>query len=148
MKTTMLLSASLVLVAGCSGGLALRDAKTYADDLRPALDAKSNDIRTCYDGVLAATPGAAGKVTVKFDVVQDGEPNAGTVQNVAVDPAGTTAPAPVADCVTKTIKGVAIKAPADSHKGEGSWTWEFTPPGGAVAPPAAPPAAPPEAPKG
>lgn len=130
MKTTLLIAASvlsLATVAGC--GFAARSPEVYRDDTKAVLDTKSNDIRACYDTVLSATPGAAGRVTVNFEV----ETEQGKIINVVVDHAKTTAPAPVADCVTKSINGLAI-APPDKRTGQATFTWEFTAPTGFAAP--------------
>jgi hypothetical protein len=129
MKTALLISltlASVAAVAGCS--VAARSPEMYRDDTGKVLATKNDEIRACYDGVLKGTPGVGGKVTVKFDVPKDGEANAGKVSNVVVDPAGTTAPPPVADCVTKTITGVGPLSPPDQRLGQGSWAWEFAAP--------------------
>jgi len=123
MKTTILAATVLGLLAGCSG--AARTPEVYRDDVGAALAVKSDAIRACYDGVLKSSPGAAGKVTVAFDV----ETEHGKVTNVRVDPAGTTAPAAVAECVTRSIDGVAL-APPDGRMGQGAWVYQFNPPGG------------------
>lgn len=127
MKTLLLIASSVLMVAGCSG--AIRSPDMYRDDTAAVLVTKSEEIRTCYDGVLKGTPGVGGKVTVKFNV----DTEAGKFTNVAVDTANTTAPAAVSDCVTKAITGLAI-APPDSNLGDATFVWEF------VAPP--PPAQP------
>jgi hypothetical protein len=121
MKTTLLICASLATLAGCS--VAARSPDMYRDDTKAALEKKNSDIQACYDGVLKATPGAQGKVTVKFDV----ETEHGSITNVAVDSGATTAPQPVADCVTKAIAGVSI-SPPDKRLGKGSWEYNFTAP--------------------
>jgi hypothetical protein len=127
MQLRILVLSSLAL-AGCS--FAARSPEMYRDEARSALESKSNDIRVCYDGVLKSSPGAQGRVTVKFEVETEG----GKFVNVAVDKANTTAPAPVADCVTKNIAGLTIKPP-DARTGEATWTYEFTaPPPAASAP--------------
>ena len=131
MKNLLIASFALVSVSsilGCS--FAARSPEMYRDDTKAVLDTKSNDIRACYDGVLKTTPGAAGRVTVKFEVETEG----GKITNVAVDKAQTTAPDPVAECVTKSISGLAI-APPDKRTGEASFTWEFSAPSGAGAAP-------------
>jgi hypothetical protein len=129
MKTILLLLSTAAVAASIGCGPAARTPEQYRDDTKSVLDTKSNDIRACYDGVLATQPGVQGRVTVKFDV----EPEGGKIINVAVDPSGTTAPAPLADCVTKSIAGLGI-TPPDKMKGEGKFTWEFTAPTG-FAPP-------------
>lgn len=126
MKTTLLIPAVLAFVAGCS--FAARSPEMYRDETTKALEPKNNDIRACYDGVLKGTPGAAGKVTVKFDVAKDGDPGAGTVSNVTVDKANTTAPDPVAECVTKNLAGAGPLKPPDARLGQATYVYEFTPP--------------------
>ena len=116
--------ATICIQTGCS--FAARSPESYRDDTRAALEAKSGAIQSCYDGVLTTTPGAAGRVTVNFEV----ETEHGRVVNVAVDPANTTAPPLVAQCVTQHIEGVAIHPP-DQRTGVGTWVYEFTPPAAA-----------------
>jgi hypothetical protein len=95
----------------------------YRDDTKAVLDTKSNDIRASYDGVLKSNPGVGGKVTVKFEV----ETEQGKIVNVAVDKPNTTAPDPVAECVTKSITGLGI-SPPDKRVGQATFTWEFSAP--------------------
>ena len=123
MNKLVLIGASLSLAsAACS--FAARSPEQYRDVTRAALETKNDAIHACYDGVLKASPGAQGKVTVKF-VVDDEQ---GKVGSVTVDKANTTAPDPVAECVTKHIGGVAIAPPPDANKGEGTWVYEFAAP--------------------
>ena len=122
MKTTLLIAGTAVVVASVSGcGFAVRSPEMFRDDTKAVLETKNNDIRACYDGVLKSTPGAAGKVTVKFDV----ELEQGKFVNVVVDKANTTAPDPLAECVTKSIAGLGIKPP-DGNLGQGTFVWEFS----------------------
>ena len=125
----LLIPASLAMLAGCS--FAARSPDMYRDDTKAALQAKNADILACYDGVLKATPGAHGKVTINFDV----ETEHGTVTNVKVDAANTTAPAPVSECVTKAVTGVAINPP-DQRLGQGTWVYEFNAPAAPTVAPA------------
>lgn len=118
---------SLVVIAGCTVAVtgcsfAARSPEMYRDDTKAVLDTKSADIRACYDGVLKSTPGAAGKVTVKFNV----ETEAGKFTNIAVDKPNTTAPPEVAECVTKSINGLGV-TPPDKREGEATFVWEFAP---------------------
>ncbi len=117
----MMIAGSAVLLSGCS--FAARSPEMYRDDTKAVLETKNNDIRACYDGVLKATPGVGGKVTVKFEV----ETEQGKIVNVAVDKANTTAPDPVADCVTKSINGLGI-TPPDKRVGEATFVWDFAAP--------------------
>jgi hypothetical protein len=117
----MLICASLAVLAGCS--VAARSPQMYKDDTKAALEKKNGDIQACYDSVLKSTPGAQGKVRVTFDV----ETEKGSITNVAVDAANTTAPPPVAECVTKAIAGVSL-SPPDARLGKGTWEYQFTAP--------------------
>ncbi len=121
MKTLLLIAGTAVMLSGCS--FAARSPEMYRDDTKAVLDTKSNDIRACYDGVLKATPGAAGKVTVKFEV----ETEQGKIVNVAVDKPNTTAPDAVAECVTKSINGLGI-TPPDKRVGQATFVWDFAAP--------------------
>jgi hypothetical protein len=135
MKTTLLVSASLAAMAALAGCGNARDPEVYRDDTRALLEKKNEDIRACYDGVLKASPGASGKLTVTFEVQED----TGKIANVSVDKANTTAPDAVADCVTKNISGLAL-APPDGKKGEGTWVYQFAAPAQPMAAPATGPA--------
>jgi hypothetical protein len=123
--------ALIVLQTGCS--FAARSPTTYRDDTQAALEAKNAEIQSCYDGVLASMPGAQGRVTVSFEI----ETEHGRVTNVRLDPANSTAPPAVAECVTRNIEGVAIHPP-DRRTGIGTWVYEFTAPPAAHAAPEAP----------
>jgi hypothetical protein len=127
MKTTILVVGAALLSFSTGCGVAARSPDMYRDDTKTVLEKKNEDIRACYDGVLKATPNAGGKVTVKFTV----ETETGKISGVTVDKAATTAPEPVAACVTKTIEGLAL-TPADVNKGEGTWTYDFSPPNATV----------------
>ena len=129
MRTPLLILVSLATLAGCS--FAARSPEMYRDDVKAVLETKNAEIRACYDGLLKGTPGVAGKVTVTFDVQED----TGNITNVKADKAQTTAPPAVVDCVIKSLGGLAIK-PADARLGQGTWVYEFAPPG----PPAPAPA--------
>jgi hypothetical protein len=124
MKSVLLIvgvSAAVASLSGC--GFAARSPEMYRDDTKAVLETKNNDIRACYDGVLKTAPGAAGKVTVKFEV----ETEQGKIVNVAVDKPNTTAPDPVAECVTKSITGLGI-SPPDKRVGQATFVWEFSAP--------------------
>ena len=121
MKSVLLFAGTAMLVTGC--GFAVRSPEMYRDAAKAALDTKSNDIHACYDGVLKATPGVGGKVTVKFDV----ETEHGKFTNVTVDKATTTAPDAVSDCVTKNIAGLGVDPP-DGNTGNATFEWDFAAP--------------------
>ena len=121
MNTKLLMVASIAALSGC--GFAARSPEMYRDDTAAQLATKNADIQACYDGVLKATPGAQGRVSVKFDV----ENEAGKIVNVQVDKAQTTAPDAVAECVTKSIAGLGLNPP-DARNGEANFVWEFSAP--------------------
>jgi len=123
MKTALLISASLVGLNTLAGCGFTRTPEVYRDDTKAVLEKRNEDIHACYDGVLKASPGASGTVTVKFDVLVD----TGQIANVVVDKANTTAPDAVGECVTKSITGLTL-TPADANKGEGTWVYQFAVP--------------------
>lgn len=118
----LLVCMAFAALAGCS--FAARSPDMYRDDTSKVLATKNNDIQACYDGVLKGTPGAGGKVTVTFDVMDD----SGQITNVKVDPGGTTAPPPVAECVTKSISSGLSISPPDARLGKATYVYEFTAP--------------------
>ncbi|MEO8801379.1 MAG: AgmX/PglI C-terminal domain-containing protein [Polyangiaceae bacterium] len=132
MKAFVCLLAAASVMGGCS--FAARSPDMYRDAVKGALEPKTTEIQACYDGVLKATPGVQGKVTVNFDV----DTEKGAVQNVTVDKGNTTAPDAVAACVTNAIAGVTI-TPPDARMGKGTWAYEFTAPPAPATPAAAPP---------
>ncbi len=120
MKTTILGLGALLLSCASGCGAAVRSPEAYSSDTRKVLEAKNQEIRACYDGVLKSTPTAGGRVTVHFDV----EIETGKIANVKVDSAKTTAPEEISSCVTRSIPGLVL-APADGNTGEATWTYEF-----------------------
>ena len=124
MMKTVLTLVSLTTLGVFASGCAYRDAQMWRDDTNKVLETKHNDIRACYDTVLKGSPSAGGRVTVKFEVETEG----GKIQNVAVDPAGTTAPPELGDCVKKNIEGLVI-APPDKRVGQATYVFEFAPTG-------------------
>jgi hypothetical protein len=109
------------LAGACS--VAVRSPQMYRDDTQKVLQSKAPQIHACYDDVLKGTPGVGGKVAVKFDV----ETEAGKFVNVRVDPAQSSAPAPVQKCVTDALQGLAL-APPDSKTGDATFLYDFQPP--------------------
>jgi hypothetical protein len=126
--------AALSATAGCS--FMMRNPEQYRDDTTKLLANRSADLDTCYDTVIATSPTAAGKVTVTFSV----EEKTGKISDAKADPARTTAPQPLIDCVTTAINGLAL-APADQHKGIATFEYNFARPAVPAAAPANPAAA-------
>jgi hypothetical protein len=85
------------------------------------LDGKSGAIKTCYDGILKNDQKAAGKVTVKFSI----EKKSGKLVDAQVDPASTTAPAALGQCVLASLNGIVLD-PGDRNRGDASWSWSFS----------------------
>ncbi len=131
MRLTLVVTA-MCMMGGCS--IAARSPEMYRDETSATLATKNDEIRACYDALLKTSPSASGRVAVHFDVPKDGEENAGRVSNVQVDPSNTTAPQPVADCVTKTITGAGPLSPPDQRNGNATFVYEFAAPPPPVAP--------------
>lgn len=125
--TGLALLAASMLTLGCS--FYARSPQQYRDDTAKVLDAKTAEINTCYDTVLKTTPTAAGKVTVVFSV----EEKTGKIADVKSDPARTTAPQPLVDCVVNAINGLMLQPP-DQRKGDATFEYDFTQPATASAP--------------
>lgn len=129
MKTTLAAITLATLGFGAMGcQFIARSPEQYRDDTATLLATKSGDIKACYDGALRSNKSLQGNVKVKFLV----EAESGVITNAAVDPAGTTAPQELTDCVMNSIQGLALD-PADARDGDATFTWEFTVgPGGAA----------------
>jgi len=136
MFRTSTLAALALVVGGCS--FYARSPDQYRDDTSTLLSTKSAELNACYDNVAKAEPTAAGKVTVLFTV----EKKTGKIQEVAADPARTTAPQSLVTCVATALTGLVL-APPDQRDGKATFEYDFARPGGAPVAPAAAPAAPP-----
>jgi hypothetical protein len=113
-----------------------RSPEQYRDDTTKLLASKSADLDTCYDTVAATNPTAAGKVTVTFRV----EEKTGKIVDAKADPARTTAPQPLIDCVTTALNGLVL-APPDQRQGNATFEYNFARAAAPVAPAAEAPAA-------
>lgn len=114
-------------VAGCS--FAARSPEMYRDDTAALLETRSAQIKSCYDEALKASPDLQGRVTVRFVV----EADTGNITSIEPDPAGTTAPEPLARCVVDSLQGLVL-SPPDKRVGNAAFVYDFT-----VTPPAAEP---------
>ncbi len=123
---SVLLFATAASAMGCS--FALRSPDMYRDDTAKVLATKNEEIKACYDGAVKTTPGAAGKVTVKFKV----EKETGKFMELAVDKANTTASDAIATCVTTAIANLSL-TPGDKNMGDATFSYEFTAPPAPVA---------------
>jgi hypothetical protein len=118
--------------------VAARDANMYAQDTQKVLESRNGAIKACYDELLKTDKTVAGTVTVKFTVKTE----TGDLADIKVDPAGTTAPEALSQCVLTSIQGLKL-APPDSQEGLATYSWSFQVGAPAATPtPAAPAAAP------
>ncbi len=113
---------------GCS--FVARSPDQYRDDTSNLLASKAPELNACFDNAIKTTPGITGKVTVHFSV----ERKSGKVLNAVADPARTTAPQPLIDCVTASINGLVLNPP-DQRNGDATFEYDFARP---VLPPSAP----------
>lgn len=118
MKTLAALFTVSVFLIGCA---AARSPEMYRDDTKKLLDARDGDIKACYDGILKTDPKAGGKVGVKFAFEKD----TGRLIDAKVDPASTTAPDSVGQCVIANLGGIVLQ-PGDKRRGEALWIWDFS----------------------
>jgi hypothetical protein len=114
MKRVLLLA---TVVAACAHA---RTADEYRADTAKLMATKNDEIKACYDKILAAQPKAAGVVTVDFAV----EAKTGHLADVRVNKAQTTAPDDVSQCVLAAIPSLAV-TPGDRKRGQGTWAWQF-----------------------
>ena len=135
MKTTPSLAIHLIIglalvasVAACSG--TARGLEAYRADTQKLLDSRGAQLKSCYDDALKANDKLSGTVTVQFVI----EKKSGSIMNPVVDTAKSTAPAPLGECVVKTIEGLKLD-PGDRNEGRATFVYEFkSPPSGSAAP--------------
>ncbi len=115
---------------GCS--FIARGPEQYRDDTRALLETKTAAIKECYDVQLAIDRNTGGTVVMNFTV----EKKTGKIMNTAIDPARSTAPEQLRQCVVSSVDGLVLM-PEDRRDGLAIFTWEFTPgPPSSVAGPA------------
>lgn len=114
-KSFVLIGFALAAMTGCS--VAVRDAKTYDDDVSKLLATKSGDVKACYDTALKANKTLAGKVTVHFTV----EYKTGTFKDIKTDGDAT-----LGSCVSGALNGLVLQPPDDGHAGDATYVYEFT----------------------
>jgi hypothetical protein len=119
----IIVATCLMSLSACS--FIARGEDQYRSDTRAVLETKNSEITACYDQALASNPAQSGKVTVNFTV----EKKTGTVTNVAVDPAQTTAPEGLQQCVIAALEGLKL-TPEDRRDGQATFTWVFKGQGG------------------
>jgi hypothetical protein len=115
---TALLAGCSISTLGCQ--FIARDPARYERDTRAVLEQNSGAIQQCYESHLRGDRTAAGTVVVKFHVAEE----TGLIQNVKVDSAASTAPAPLQECVAQSISGLKL-TPADARTGHATFTYEL-----------------------
>jgi len=124
-RSTFALLAAVAVSTGCS--FMMRDPESYQKDTEALLETRSGAIKACYVETLKTDGTAQGRVTVRFKV----EKETGNIVDVQVDPAGTTAPETLTQCVTTALGGLVLQPP-DAQDGMATFSYEFV-----INPPAA-----------
>ena len=116
-----MIAAGLIATAAACSGTA-RGLPAYRSDTNKLLDTRSAQLQSCYEDALKTDARLAGTVTVQF-VVQKAT---GMIANPTVDPARSSAPPALGQCVIKAIDGLTL-APPDRNEGRATFTYEFKP---------------------
>lgn len=118
-----LLFTGLVAVAALQAcNFNARSPEDYRSVTNDLLATRADQLRSCYDAALVTAPTAGGVVVVTFKV----EAKTGKLLEPAVDPARTTAPDTLKQCVITALDGLAIDPP-DARDGNATFSWEFKP---------------------
>lgn len=99
-----------------------RSPEDYRKVTNDLIATRADQLKACYDAALQANPNVGGIVVVSFKV----EEKTGKLLNPVVDPARTTAPDALKQCVITALDGLAIDPP-DSREGNATFSWEFKP---------------------
>lgn len=117
MKRLLILGSVAALSFACE--YHARSADDYKSATRELLQTRNDDVKACYDKVLAANGSAEGSVEVSFSVMAE----TGALTDIEVLPS-STAPAELGQCIVSAIDGLALD-PADERKGEATFAWQF-----------------------
>lgn len=112
--------ALIASIAACAG--TARAPDIYRRDTQKLLEARTGQIKTCYEAALKDNASAAGTITLRFVV----EKKTGKFASVTVDPAKSSAPEPVTLCLLDAINGLKMDPP-DPNEGQATFTYEFKP---------------------
>jgi hypothetical protein len=110
----------VVALSGCAA--TKRSPQTYRADTQRVLESRVDQIQRCYAQALQGDATAGGTVTVQFTVAK----KTGTLANVTIDPAKSTAKEPVTLCVLNGLAGLVLQPP-DANEGRASFTFELLP---------------------
>lgn len=103
---------------GCS--FHARSPEQYREATRELIEGNRPAIETCYTEALKSKQDLSGRVAIKFSV----QPETGTISNTQVDPAQTTAPEGLAQCVVQAVEGLQL-TPADEREGQATFYFDF-----------------------
>lgn len=118
-RVSILSTASVLLAgSGCAGPA--RGPAAYRADSSQLLQTRSDQLARCYDAALKTDGALSGTVTVQFVV----EKQTGMLAHAAVDPARSSAPAALGECVLTAISGLALQPP-DRNEGQATFVYEF-----------------------
>ena len=108
------------LLTACAG--TKRSPQAYRADTQQVLATRNDQIKRCYNQVLARDAAATGTVTVRFVV----EEKTGAFTKATVDPSTSNAKEPLVMCVLEAMNGLALRPP-DANEGHASFTYELAP---------------------
>lgn len=111
---------ALALCAAAAGCGTARDADSYRSATEKLLQTRNDQVKSCYDQALQSDRNMAGTVAVKFVVEKD----TGLFSQAAIDPAQTTAPASLGQCVLHAVDGLKLD-PGDRNEGHATFVYEF-----------------------
>ena len=119
-----LVQLSLVACAGAALGCSYhaRSPEQYRDDTAALLDTQQTTVKQCYDTLLKTDPTVSGRVAIKFTVKEE----TGVLENPAIDPANTTAPETLSQCVLQAVSSLKLQPP-DERDGHATFVYEFRP---------------------
>ncbi len=113
---------TLSLCASAVGCGTARSVDAYRSDTQKLLLTRSDEVKSCYDQALKTDRNLAGTVAVKFVVEKD----TGLISQATIDPAQTTAPSSLGDCVLRAVGGLKLD-PGDRNEGRATFVYEFKP---------------------
>lgn len=117
MKTLLPFTALFLASTACQ--FHARSPEDYASVTRALLETRSEQIQSCYDGVLKSNKDAAGTVVVHFTVKEE----TGAVTGAEVMPESTAAPE-LGQCIVSALEGLQLDPP-DERQGDATFVWEF-----------------------
>ncbi|MEO7731194.1 MAG: hypothetical protein ABIY55_09500 [Kofleriaceae bacterium] len=121
LRLSNLVAASALLAgSGCAG--TARGPDAYREDSSQLLQTRSGQLARCYEAALKTDGTLNGTVTVQFVV----EKHTGALAHAAVDPARSSAPAALGQCVLTAVSGLALQPP-DRNEGQATFVYEFKP---------------------